>query len=99
MISSFLLLIGSLAFLIASLGLFRLPDSYARLHAGTKASSFGVLLMVIAAGIRFYDISSIFLLMGTLALTFLTAPLACHAIATRVNEIKIKKASSLKKPD
>ncbi|MBT8043780.1 MAG: monovalent cation/H(+) antiporter subunit G [Verrucomicrobiae bacterium] len=94
MISNLLLLLGSIAFLIASLGLFRLPDSYARLHAGTKASSFGVLLMVIAAALEFYDLSSLLLLAGTLVLTFLTAPLACHAIATRVTAIKKQKVSN-----
>ena len=91
MIASSLLILGSLAFLIASLGLFRLPDAYARLHAGTKASSFGVLLMVIAAAIEFHDLSSIILLTATLVLTFITAPLACHAIAARVTAIKSKK--------
>ncbi|MFK7911905.1 MAG: monovalent cation/H(+) antiporter subunit G [Akkermansiaceae bacterium] len=91
MIATILLLLGSLAFLIASLGLFRLPDAYARLHAGTKASSFGVLLMVIAAALRFHNFTSLLILTAILVLTFITAPLACHAIATRVNAIKTKK--------
>lgn len=90
MVSSILLLLGSLAFLIASLGLFRLPDAYSRLHAGTKASSFAVLLMSIAAAIRFHDSGSLILLAGTVLLTFITAPLACHAIAVRVSAIKQK---------
>ena len=97
MISSIFLLLGSIAFLIASLGMFRLPDAYARLHAGTKASSFGVLLLVIAAAIRFHDVTSIVLLLGTVLLTFITAPLACHAIASRVMEIKSKDKPENKK--
>jgi len=84
MISEILLLLGSLSLLIASLGLFRLPDPLARLHAGTKGSSFAILLLVAAAAIRFHDPGSLLLLAGTLALVFLTAPLACHAIARRV---------------
>ncbi len=97
MITSILLLLGSIAFLIASLGMFRLPDAYARLHAGTKASSFGVLLLVIAATIRFHDVTSLVLLFGTVLLTFITAPLACHAIASRVMEIKAKDQADNKK--
>jgi multicomponent Na+:H+ antiporter subunit G len=89
MIAHFLLLLGSLAFLIASLGLFRLPDPLARLHAGTKASSLAVLLMLVAAVIRFPG--SWWLCAGTAALVFLTAPLGCHAIARRILASRLKK--------
>lgn len=84
MIAELLLLLGSLAFLIASLGLFRLPDPLARLHAGTKASSLAVLLMALAAALRFPQPGPLLLLAGIVALVFLTAPLACHSIASRV---------------
>ena len=82
MIPHLLLLLGSMAFLIASLGLFRLPDALARLHAGTKASSLGVLLMMVAAAIRFPG--SALLCAAAVAVVFLTAPLGCHAIARRL---------------
>ncbi len=84
MIAELLLLLGSLAFLIASLGLFRLPDPLARLHAGTKASSLAVLLMALAAAFRFPQPGPLLLLAATVALVFLTAPLACHSIASRL---------------
>lgn len=96
MITGILFLLGSLAFIIASLGLFRLPDAYARLHAGTKASSFAILLMVIACVLEFSDPASLLLLGGTLLLVFITAPLACHAIATRVTAIKEEEKSEQK---
>jgi multicomponent Na+:H+ antiporter subunit G len=88
MILHFILLLGSLAFLIASLGLFRLPDALSRLHAGTKASSLAVLLMLGAAAVRFP--SSALLCFGCVLLVFLTAPLGCHAIARRLVRLKGK---------
>lgn len=82
--TEFLVLLGSLCFIIASLGLFRMPDALARLHAGTKASSLGVILMMTGAMIRFPEPFVIFLGLVTLLLIFVTAPLASHAIAIRL---------------
>ncbi|MEM1085702.1 MAG: monovalent cation/H(+) antiporter subunit G [Verrucomicrobiota bacterium] len=84
MISQILILLGSIFFLIASLGLLRLPDPFARLHAGTKAASLGVLLLLLAAALRFHDAGSLMLIGSTLLLVFLTAPLGGHAIARRL---------------
>ena len=84
MIAEILVLAGSLFFLIAAIGLIRLPDPLARLHAGTKAASLGVLLLLAAAAVRFHDPGSLLMIGSTLALVFLTAPLGSHAIARRL---------------
>jgi multicomponent Na+:H+ antiporter subunit G len=84
MISEFLILLGSLFFLIAAIGLWRLPDAFARLHAGTKAASLGVMLLLVAAALRFPDPGSLALTGATLLLVFITAPLGGHAIARRL---------------
>lgn len=84
MISEILILLGSLFFMIASIGLWRLPDPFARLHAGTKAASLGVLLLLVAAALRFHDPGSLVLIGATLLLVFITAPLGAHAIARRL---------------
>lgn len=84
MIVDLLALLGSLCFLIASVGLLRMPDSFARIHAATKASSLGVLLLVLAAIIQFPTLGSIFISLMTMVLVFLTAPMACQAIANRL---------------
>jgi multicomponent Na+:H+ antiporter subunit G len=84
LLSESLLLLGCAVFLLASIGLFRLPDAMARLHGGTKGSSFAVLLMSVAAAIKFPALEPLALLAGTVFLVFLTAPLACHAIAIRL---------------
>ena len=44
-----LIFIGSLFFILASLGLLRLPDTLSRMHAGTKASTLGTLLVICGA--------------------------------------------------
>lgn len=84
MFSDLLLLLGAFVFLVASLGLLRLPDPLARLHAGTKAASFALLLIVVASAIRFPQPVPLLLCAGILMLIFLTAPIGCHAIARRV---------------
>ncbi len=84
MIAEILALLGSLCFLIASIGLIRLPDPFARIHAATKASSLGVLLFVVAAMVKFPSAGSILIALLIGMLVFLTAPLACLAISSRL---------------
>ncbi len=84
MIVDILALLGSLCFLIASIGLIRLPDAFARIHAATKASSLGVLLLVIAAMVEFPTAGSLVISVMIGMMVFLTAPLACQAIASRL---------------
>ena len=84
MIVELLAFLGSLCFLIASIGLLRMPDSFARIHAATKASSLGILFLALAAMIQFPAPGSIFISVMTVILVFLTAPMACQAIATRL---------------
>lgn len=78
---SILILSGSLFILIAALGLNRFEDLYSRMHATTKASSFGLLLLV--AGVAIFFSSWIVLLKAVMIILFiyLTAPLAAHSIA------------------
>ncbi|QQL45569.1 monovalent cation/H(+) antiporter subunit G [Sulfuriroseicoccus oceanibius] len=77
-------LIGSLFFLVASVGLYRMPDAFSRIHAATKASSLGVILLASAAAIFFRDWAGTILSILTVLLVFLTAPLACHCISTQL---------------
>ncbi len=105
MISHLLALLGSLCFLIASIGLFRMPDSFARIHAATKASALGVALLVLSAIFEFPTPGSIFISVMTLLLVFLTAPLAGQAIASRLlpspkrNEAAVQSEDRSKRED
>jgi multicomponent Na+:H+ antiporter subunit G len=81
MIASILFLLAGLFYLIAGLGLIRLPDPLARLHAGTKASSLATALALGAAFAHHGGWWSGLLALAALGFVFLTAPLASHAIA------------------
>jgi len=80
-IISGLILAGSFFILVAAIGLVRFPDLFSRLHAGTKAPSFGILLIVL--GVCLYFNTPVIYLKGFFILVFiyLTAPLAAHAIS------------------
>lgn len=78
-ISAFILA-GSFFILVAAIGLLRFKDLYSRLHAGTKAPSFGIFLIVLGVSIFFN--SPVVYIKGLFIVVFiyLTAPLAAHAI-------------------
>lgn len=95
MIADLLILLGSFMFFIASIGLIRMPDPIARVHAATKASSLGVILLTVAAAIKFPAPGSLFTLGFTLLLVLLTAPMACQAIASRLIPPGDRKAKTI----
>ena len=80
MIASILFLVAGGFYLVAGLGLLRLPGALARLHAGTKASSLATILAVAAAWIHHGGWWSALLCAATMLFVFVTAPLASHAI-------------------
>ena len=41
--------LGVIAFLISAIGLVRMPDIYTRMHAGTKTTTIGIVLVVVGA--------------------------------------------------
>jgi len=66
--------------LLASLGIFKLPDTLTRMAAGSKASTMGMLLAVTGAFIHSHSEGSrIYLVLGLIVI-FLTAPVAAHAL-------------------
>ena len=77
---SVLLVLGSFFMFLAGLGTFRFPDLYSRMHAATKASSFGIGLML--AGFILYDFSWYLFIESVLIMLFIfiTAPVAAHML-------------------
>ena len=80
MTTSVLFLLAGVFYLVAGLGLVRLPDPLARLHAGTKASSMATILALLAAWIHHGGWWASLLCGATMLFVFVTAPLASHAI-------------------
>lgn len=75
-------LLGTLATLLSSLGVIRLPDVYTRAHATTKSTTLGILFILLGAFIYFlftHQIISIRLILGVVFVYF-TAPVAGHMI-------------------
>jgi multicomponent Na+:H+ antiporter subunit G len=78
-------LIGTGFSIIGIIGFLRLPDIYTRLHATGKVSTFGVVLLFIAAAV-FIPLGwgkAIFLI----ALVLISGPVVSHAIASAAYRI------------
>jgi len=85
-IISILILAGSAFIFIASLGLLRFDNLYSRMHASTKATSFGILLIILGIAL-FFNIGIIWLKAALVVIfIYLTAPLAAHSIAKSFRE-------------
>lgn len=95
---SLLILIGAIFTLIGSIGLFKLPDFYMRLHGPTKASTLGVGALLIASAISFSlssEAISLHEILVTLFL-FITAPVGAHLMAKAAIHIHTDQISRTK---
>lgn len=74
------LVMGVFFMFVASLGVMRLPDFYARLHAPTKAATLGLLSLLTALAIDVPETTTI--TKAVLAMLFIgaTAPLGAHLL-------------------
>jgi multicomponent Na+:H+ antiporter subunit G len=82
MIVILLIMVGVFLNLIASLGVIRLPDVYTRNHAASKASTLGIMSILLGTFLYFYFINDHFNSRILLAIVFffLTTPVAGHLI-------------------
>lgn len=80
LISMFMIL-GSAFILIAAIGMLKFSDFYRRMHAATKATSFGILLLLIGVLIFFASWEVGIKALLIVVFIYLTAPLAAHSIA------------------
>jgi multicomponent K+:H+ antiporter subunit G len=90
-----LVLIGASFTLIGSIGLYKLPDFYMRLHGPTKATTLGVGAILLASVLYFSfttEAISLHEILVTIFL-FITAPVSAHLMAKSALHIKLKKVS------
>ncbi len=80
-IISVLILLGTFFILIASIGMVRFKDLYGRLHASTKATSFGILLLLVGVSLYFNEVQVYVKTLLIILFIYLTAPLAAHSIS------------------
>ena len=67
--------------LVASVGLVRLPDVYCRMHAATKATTFGMGGILLGASLIFQSAAVTTQALLAIFFLFLTAPVAAHLIS------------------
>ncbi|MEM7132606.1 MAG: monovalent cation/H(+) antiporter subunit G [Chloroflexota bacterium] len=80
LVTLLLAVIGVLFMNISAIGMMRLPDVYARMHAAGKAATLGVSCLLLAAGI-FYGGGFLLRMVLLIILFFITAPIATTAMA------------------
>ena len=80
-LAAVLLLGGSFFMLVASIGLIRLPDVYCRMHAATKATTFGMGGILLGASLIFQSTTVTTQALLAIFFLFLTAPVAAHLIS------------------
>ena len=78
-LGAFLILVGSIFLLLGAIGIFRMPDLYNRLQAGTKASTLGAMSVVLGVGLLQPD----WLIKLIIIILFIgfANPLSSHALA------------------
>jgi multicomponent Na+:H+ antiporter subunit G len=76
-----LVILGSSFAFIAALGVLRMPDFYMRMHAATKAGSFGALLLLLAAALYFGTLRSGITALAVIVFFYATTPVAAQTLA------------------
>jgi len=79
MIGYILITLGSLLLIISAMGLLRMPDTITRMHAGTKASTLGSLLIIF--GVAFLEPTLWFKLTFLALFILITNPLSSSILA------------------
>lgn len=90
MITSIILIIGSLFCLVAALGMLRLPDTLMRMHAATKAGTLGGGLILVAVAVFYHEIGITLRALAAILFLLLTAPVAAHLIGRAAYHSGIK---------
>ena len=80
-----LMLLGAAWTALAAVGINRFHDVYARMHAATKATTLGLLLVLIGASL-ILPIGVAAKLLVAAVLLFLTAPVGAHLVGRSVHD-------------
>ena len=89
-LSSILVILGSLSIIVGLLGVYRMPDFYTRLHAASVIDTLGTILilfgLILYAGLNIVSIKLLLILIFIL----ITTPTAAHALAKSALPGKLK---------
>lgn len=98
-ITGILLLISAIVVLVASVGIVRFRDLYARMHVVTKVSSFGLLLLLIAINIYFRDLKILLESIIVFHVLIFLSPISAHVIAKITTWMETDKTNPKREPD
>jgi len=82
-----LAMIGTIFMLLSGLGMIRLPDVFARMHAADMASTVGITSLLLAAGVAFYHQGRLPTMIALIVLFFVTAPIATTTMARAAHRV------------
>ncbi len=82
-------LLGSLFLFLGALGLFRMPDIYNRMQAGTKATTMGTLLFIAGLAMGFHETIGVSKVIIIILFVIFTNPLSSHALARAAHKAGI----------
>jgi multicomponent Na+:H+ antiporter subunit G len=80
LITAVLLLIGASFLLLAGVGVLRMPDVFSRMQAATKASTLGVMCVLLAVAVHFNNLGITMRAVAASVFFLLTAPVTAHLI-------------------
>jgi multicomponent Na+:H+ antiporter subunit G len=81
-----MILLGAVFILIAAIGLLRFKDAFSRMHATTKATSFGLLLILLGVALHFMSLVVFIKVFLVAHFIYLTAPVAAHSISRTIHK-------------
>lgn len=96
MIANIFLIIGGLFYLLGGLGVLRMPDTFNRIQAGTKATTLGAFSTLLGVGL--YNPDWILKALLIIVLIALTNPIGSSTLA-KAAYVSEKKPSDLVKDD
>lgn len=96
-LAHFFTALGAVVLFASGLGVFRMPDVWNKMHAGTKATTLGSILFLIGIGLFKPEwIPKLFLI---LLFIVLTNPVSSHALARSAHMVSSEKPDNLKIDD
>lgn len=85
-VGAVLLLAGTALTVTAVIGLYRLPDVYARMHAATKPATLGITCCLVGAALTVDDVDIVTKLLLAAAFQLATAPVSSHLLGRVAHE-------------
>lgn len=77
LLGTLVMLSGCFFFVVAAVGTVKLPDIYCRSHALSKATTMGIILLLVGYGLRVPE-ASWFKILAIMAFQLVTVPVASH---------------------